>query len=130
MKIIILERQKELLVEIFSKKNYFEKKKKFFIENNLDFTNKIDLVQSKFDLPWSFNSQSSYINSMLNQFGPMFLIDFDSKLLLYQKRNNEEWFLSENGFEYKPEDIPKLELLGDMGLSFETIIDTFYEDDF
>jgi hypothetical protein len=60
----------------------------------------------------------------------MFLIDFDSELLLYQKRNKEEWFLTEKGSEYKPEDISKLELLGDLGLSFETIIDTFYEDDF
>jgi hypothetical protein len=68
MKIIISDKQKEFLTEIFSKENYFKKKKKFFIKNNSDFTDKIDLVQSKFDLPWSFNSQSSYINFMLNQF--------------------------------------------------------------
>jgi hypothetical protein len=67
---------------------------------------------------------------MLNRFGPMFLIDFDDKMYLYQDRNNEEWFMDENNFEYKLEDIPMLEPLSDMGLGFKKVVDVFFEEDF
>ena len=136
MKIIISERQQNLILETFSELDFNKetsrqkKTKNFFIKNDLDFTDKIMMIQSKYDLPKRFELPVKYLKSMLNRFGPMFLIDFDDKIYLYQDRNNEEWFMDENNFEYKLEDIPMLEPLSDMGLGFKKVVDVFFEEDF
>ena len=136
MKIIISERQQNLILETFSELDFNKetsrqkKTKNFLIKNDLDFTDKIMMIQSKYDLPKRFELPVKYLKSMLNRFGPMFLIDFDDKIYLYQDRNNEEWFMDENNFEYKLEDIPMLEPLSDMGLGFKKVVDVFFEEDF
>lgn len=136
MKIIISERQQNLISETFSELDFNKetsrqkKTKNFLIKNDLDFTDKIMMIQSKYDLPKRFELPIKYLNSMINRFGPMFLIDFDDKMYLYQDRNNEEWFMDENNFEYKLEDIPMLEPLSDMGLGFKKVVDVFFEEDF
>jgi hypothetical protein len=136
VKIIITERQQNLILETFlesdsNRQTLKQKKtKNFLIKNDLDFTDKIMMIQSKYDLPKRFEIPNTYLNSMLNRFGPMFLIDFHNKMYLYQDRNNEEWFMDENNFEHKLEDIPKLEPLNNMGLDFKKVVDVFFEEDF
>lgn len=126
MKIIINQKQKKLLVE-----SQDEFLKNFLIKNGLDFTNKISIIQSSYDIPLEFSrvSPPEYTRSMLNFYGPMFLIDFEGEELIYQDRGDQEWFMGENGFVY---DLypPKLEKFFALGLKFSKIIDLFWEDDF
>ena len=76
MKIIITERQQKLLVESRN-----EKIKKFLKKTlGVDFTNKIQLITSRFDVPSVFIGDcvnTFYINKMLNFWGPMYLFEID-----------------------------------------------------
>ena len=127
MKIIINQKQKKLLVE-----SQDEFLKNFLIKNGLDFTNKISIIQSSYDIPLELSrvSPPEYTRSMLNFYGPMFLIDIEGEELIYQDRGDHEWFMGKNGFIYNLYEIPKLEKFFALGLKFSKIIDLLWEDDF
>jgi len=127
MKLIINQNQKKILLE-----NNDESLKNFLIKIGLDFTDKISIIQSTYDIPPEFRKVAppEYMRRMLNLFGPIFVIDIDGEKFLYQNRGDQEWFIGENGFIYNLYEIPSLKKFFSLGLGFSKIIDLFWDDDF
>lgn len=127
MKVIINQDQKKFLFE-----NNNESLKNLLINLGLDLTDKISIVQFYSDIPSEFRRASppDYTRSMLNSFGPMFLIDIDGEKFLYQNRPVQDWFIDKNGVIFTFHEIPGLEKFFSLGLKFSEIIDLFWEDDF
>ena len=63
----------------------FDKKKKFLTKTmGIDFTNKIQMITSTYDVPNSFDDgiAPSTIRTYLNHWGPMYLVNIDRKLFI------------------------------------------------
>ena len=123
MKYIITESQYGLIRE--------NKNKKFLIKTmGQDFTDKIKMITSTYDVPMSFDEGvgPNLINRWLNHWGPMYLVNVNGKDYLYQNRGDFEMFIDEEGYDSVDDEI--LEELGisDMGLRFSDIIDMFYNE--
>jgi hypothetical protein len=138
MKIIITEDQYEQLTNIvkrvISENDSMLEKNKKFLKNKLgiDFTNEIQLVTSSYDVPMEFDYviSSDSIRRYLNNFGPMYLFEYDGIKYLYQDRGFE-FFIDENGFDYVDGEIPEMLGIDEMGLRFSNIIDLYFkEEDF
>ena len=131
MKVIITESQYITLLENLSKN------KKFLIDiMGVDFTDKIKMITSTYDVPMEFDEVigPEYIRRVLNYFGPMYLVDIDGRKYLYQYRIDEEdgdfeWFHDEHGFDYVDGEIPEQLGISEMGLKFSDIIDIFFNED-
>jgi hypothetical protein len=125
MKIIISETQNKFLFE--SRK---EKLKKFLKDKfNIDFTDKIEMITSMYDVPSDFNViESSFVRKYLNFWGPMYYFSLDGTKFLYQDRGSYEWFMDENGFELKDDEIIKLLDIDKMGLRFNDILKLYFEE--
>jgi hypothetical protein len=131
MKIILKESQYVHLLENLNKN------KKFLNDiMGVDFTDKIKMITSTYDVPMEFDEVigPEYIRRVLNYFGPMYLIDIDGKKYLYQHRTDKEdgdfeWFHDEHGFNYVDGEI--LEKLGidEIGLRFSNIIDMYFNEE-
>jgi hypothetical protein len=109
-------------------------KNKRFLKNKLgiDFTNGIQQVTSTYDVPMEFDYgiSSDSIRRYLNNFGPMYLFEYDGIKYLYQDRGFE-FFIDENGFDYVDGEIPEKLGIDEMGLRFSNIIDLYFkEEDF
>ena len=128
MKIIISERQQKLLVESRN-----EKIKKFLIKTlGFDFTNRIQLITSRFDVPSVFIGEcfsTFYINKMLNFWGPMYLFEIESTKYLYQDRGDIEWFIDENCNDFVDDEIPEKLGISIAGLKFSDVINSFFEEE-
>lgn len=128
MKIIITERQQKLLVESRN-----EKIKKFLIKTlGVDFTNRIQLITSRFDVPSVFIGDcvnTFYINKMLNFWGPMYLFEIDGVKFLYQDRGDIEWFMNENCSDFVDDEIPEKLGISIAGLKFSDVINSFFEEE-
>ena len=126
MKIIITESQYISILE------NFDKKKKFLTKvMGIDFTNKIQMITSSYDVPTSFDDgiDPSTIRTYLNFWGPMYLVNIDGENYLYQDRGDFEMFIDEGGY-WNKDDIPEKLGIGVLGLRFSDIIDMyFYEED-
>ena len=126
MKIIITESQYISILE------NFDKKKKFLTKvMGIDFTNKIQMITSSYDVPTSFDDgiDPSTIRTYLNFWGPMYLFNIDGENYLYQDRGDFEMFIDEGGY-WNKDDIPEKLGIGVLGLRFSDIIDMyFYEED-
>ena len=126
MKIIITESQYKTLLE------NFDKKKKFLTKvMGMDFTNKIQMITSSYDVPNSFDDgiDPSTIRTYLNFWGPMYLFNINGENYLYQDRGDFEMFIDEGGY-WNKDDIPEKLGIGVLGLRFSDIIDMyFYEED-
>ena len=126
MKIIITESQYISLME------NFDKKKKFLTKvMGMDFTNKIQMITSSYDVPTSFDDgiDPSTIRTYLNFWGPMYLFNINGENYLYQDRGDFEMFIDEGGY-WNKDDIPEKLGIGVLGLRFSDIIDMyFYEED-
>jgi hypothetical protein len=125
MKIIISETQNKFLFE--SRK---EKLKKFLKDKfNIDFTDKIEMITSMYDVPSDFNViESSFVREYLNFWGPMYYFSLDGTKFLYQDRGSYEWFMDENGFVLKDDEIIKLLDIDKMGLRFNDILKLYFEE--
>ena len=108
-----------------------EKNKKF-LKNKLgiDFTNGIQQVTSTYDVPMEFDYSisSDSIRRYLNNFGPMYLFEYDGIKYLYQDRGFE-FFIDENGFDYVDGEIPEKLGIDEMGLRFSNIIDLYFKEE-
>ena len=128
MKIIITERQQKLLVESRN-----EKIKKFLKKTlGVDFTNKIQLITSRFDVPSVFIGEcfsTFYINKMLNFWGPMYLFEIESTKYLYQDRGDIEWFIDENCNDFVDDEIPEKLGISITGLKFSDVMNSFFEEE-
>ena len=125
MKYIIKESQ---YISLFEN---FDKKKKFLTKTmGIDFTNKIQMITSTYDVPNSFDDgiAPSTIRTYLNHWGPMYLFKIDGENYLYQDRGNFEMFIDEKGYLNKDE-IPEKLGIAVLGLRFSDIIDTYFYDD-
>lgn len=128
MKIIITERQQKLIFE-----SRDEKIKKFLKKTlGVDFTNKIQLITSRFDVPSVFIGEcfsTFYINKMLNFWGPMYLFEIESTKYLYQDRGDIEWFIDENCNDFVDDEIPEKLGISITGLKFSDVMNSFFEEE-
>ena len=126
MKIVITESQYISILE------NFDKKKKFLTKvMGMDFTNKIQMITSSYDVPTSFDDgiDPSTIRTYLNFWGPMYLFNINGENYLYQDRGDFEMFIDEGGY-WNKDDIPEKLGIGVLGLRFSDIIDMyFYKED-
>ena len=126
MKIIITESQRMSLLE------NLDKNKKFLTKTmGIDFTNKIQMITSTYDVPNSFDDgiAPSTIRTYLNFWGPMYLVNIDGENYLYQDRGDFEMFIDEGGY-WNKDEIPEKLGISVLGLRFSDIIDMyFYEED-
>ena len=98
----------------------------------IDFANKIQMITSTYDVPMEFDEGvgPNLINSWLNHWGPMYLVNINGKDYLYQDRGDYEMFIDEEGFDDVDNEIPEEIGIGVLGLRFSDIIDMyFYEED-
>ena len=126
MKIIITKSQRMSLLE------NLDKNKKFLTKTmGIDFTNKIQMITSTYDVPTSFDDgiAPSTIRTYLNHWGPMYLFNIDGENYLYQDRGDFEMFIDEEGY-WNKDEIPEKLGISVLGLRFSDIIDIyFYEED-
>ena len=124
MKIIITESQRMSLLE------NLDKNKKFLTKTmGIDFTNKIQMITSTYDVPTSFDDgiAPSTIRTYLNHWGPMYLFNIDGENYLYQDRGDFEMFIDEEGY-WNKDEIPEKLGIGVLGLRFSDILDMFYNE--
>ena len=128
MKIIIKESQYNFIVE------NLEKNKKFLNKiMGIDFTGKISMVTSTYDVPMEFDRYipSGMINRYLNIYGPMYLFELDGKKYLYLDMGDHEKFIDDQGNVFIENEIPERLGIDVMGLKFSDIIDIYFkEEDF
>ena len=128
MKIIITERQQKLLVESIN-----EKIKKFLIKKlGVDFTNRIQLITSGFDVHSDFIRECFsrlHITKMMNFWGPMYLFEIDGVKFLYQDSGDIEWFMNENCNVFVDDEIPEKLGISIAGLKFSDVINSFFEEE-
>jgi hypothetical protein len=109
-----------------------DKNKKFLISvMGIDFTDKIKMITSTYDVPNSFDDgiAPSTIRTYLNFWGPMYLVNIDGENYLYQDRGDFEMFIDEEGY-WNKDEIPEKLGIGVLGLRFSDILDMyFYEED-
>jgi hypothetical protein len=108
-----------------------EKNKKFLTKlMGVDFTDKIQKVTSSYDVPMEFDEGISpvLIKMLLNHHGDMYLFELDGEKYLYQDRDEFEWFLGEDGYDYVDNEITEKLNIDVMGLRFSDIIDMYFNE--
>ena len=124
MKYIIKESQYMYLLE------NLDKNKKFLTKTmGIDFTNKIQMITSTYDVPNSFDDgiAPSTIRTYLNFWGPMYLVNIDGENYLYQDRGDFEMFIDEEGY-WNKDEIPEKLGIGVLGLRFSDIVNMYFEE--
>ena len=108
-------------------------KNKRFLKKKLgiDFTGKISMVTSTYDVPMEFdrNIPSAMVNRYLNKFGPMYLFELDGKKYLYLDVGVHEKFIDEDGNIYIENEIPEKLGIDEMGLRFSNILDLYFSEE-
>jgi hypothetical protein len=95
-----------------------------------DFTDKIQLITSTYDVPNSFDDgiAPSTIRTYLNHWGPMYLVKIDGENYLYQDRGDFEMFIDEDGY-WNKDEIPEKFGIAVLGLRFSDIIDMYFTEE-
>ena len=110
----------------------YEKNKKFLTNiMGIDFTDKIKMVTSTYDVPMEFDEGvgPSTIRLWLNYWGPMYLVNINGKNYLYQDRGDFEMFIDEEGYDYVDNEIPEKLGIDILGLRFSDIIDMYFNEE-
>ena len=109
-----------------------EKNKKF-LKNKLgiDFTGKIEQITSIYDVPIEFGEYltNNLIRHYLNIYGPLYLFEIDGKKYLYVVVDGHEYFLREDGYDYRDYEIPEKLGIAIMGLKFSDILDLYFTEE-
>lgn len=109
-----------------------ESKLKDFIKKRfgIDLTNKIEMVQTKWDVPMEFDDAISgtLLNQYLNKYGPMFLIKIKNREYLYQDQSGHTFILHPSGFDFTELEFMKKLGIEDLGLSMRDLIDMYFEE--
>jgi len=121
------------LVNIIGKETVYS----ILVQHGFDPVNKVKMVQSRFDVPRGFfEQQFGYIsvvgiNTLLNRFGPMFLIMINNKYYLYQDQHRENLFVAEYDGLISEEDFQNyiLNHIGLKGLDIGKVIDLYYTEE-
>jgi hypothetical protein len=118
---------------VISENDSMTEKNKRFLKKKLgiDFTNGIQQVTSKYDVPMEFDDYmpSVLLNLYLNKYGPMYLFEYDGKKYLYQDRGEYESFISNDGNIYLDNEIPEMIGIDEMGLRFSNILDLYFSEE-
>jgi len=116
MKYLITENQIKRIIE-----------KKF----GVDLTDKISMVTNKWELPFEFDSfiNERMLNSYLNRFGPMFVIQTPKEMYLAQDRGEKNGWSIYNTKESSTSDTKVMRELGihGLGLSIGDLINAYIE---
>ena len=122
-----------IVKRVISENNSMTEKNKRFLKNKLgiDFTGKISMVTSTYDVPIEFdrNIPSAMINRYLNKFGPMYLFELDGYKYLYLDVGDHEKFIDEKGNVFIENEIPERLGLDEMGLRFSNILDLYFSEE-
>ena len=96
----------------------------------VDLTGKISIITNKDDLPMEFNRMFTprTLNSYLNNFGPIFLIDGPKKSFLYQNqiRNGRIIIADSNGKIHSESSLMDYLGIPPIGLSIDDLINTYH----
>jgi hypothetical protein len=107
-------------------------KEKNFLRNHFgfDFSDKIKLITSTYDVPTSFDVCLSSLSTSLwlNYWGPMFLFELDGVNYLYQDRGDFEFFFGDDCDTYTDNEIPERLGIAEMGFKFSDIIDIYFDE--
>lgn len=126
MKIIIKESQYNFILE------NLEKNKKFLNKiMGVDFTGKISMITSTYDVPMEFDwlFPSAVINRYLNNYGPIYLFELDGHRYIYLDVGDHEKFIDENGNVFIENEIPERLGIDVMGLRFSDIVDLYFKEE-
>ena len=87
--------------------------------------------KSTYDVPMEFDDGigSDMIKRYLNFWGPMYLFELDDIKYLYQDRDDFEWFIDEEGYDYVDNEIPEKLGIAEMGFRFSDILDIYFEEE-
>ena len=122
-----------IIRRVISENDSMTEKNKRFLKKKLgiDFTGKISMVTSVYDVPMEFDRYIStgMINRYLNKFGPMYLFELDGKKYLYLDVGSHEKFIDEDGNIYIENEIPEKLGIDEMGLRFSDIIDLYFNEE-
>ena len=104
--------------------------KSLFKRLGIDLTGKINMVTSQYDVPMEFDTfMTPYtVRSYLNAYGPMFTIDIDGQMFLYQDQNGRKMIVDK--FDRIIPISKLMDMLGipPIGITIDDIIDTFVEE--
>ena len=135
MKIIKLTESQltNIIKMVISENDSMTEKNKRFLKNKLgiDFTGKISMVTSVYDVPIEFdrNIPSAMVNRYLNKFGPMYLFELDGYKYLYLDVGSHEKFIDEKGNIFIENEIPERLGIDEMGLRFSNILDLYFSEE-
>ena len=122
-----------IIRRVISENDSMTEKNKRFLKKKLgiDFTGKISMVTSVYDVPMEFDRYIStgMINRYLNKFGPMYLFELDGKKYLYLDVGVHEKFIDEKGNVFIENEIPERLGIDIMGLRFSDIIDLYFSEE-
>ena len=122
-----------IIRRVISENDSMTEKNKRFLKKKLgiDFTGKISIVTSTYDVPMEFdrNIPSAMVNRYLNKFGPMYLFELDGKKYLYLDVGVHEKFIDEDGNIYIENEIPEKLGIDEMGLRFSNILDLYFSEE-
>ncbi len=107
--------------------------KKFIKDKfNVDLTGKIELVQTKYDVPTRFDDYitSWQLNLWLNNYGPMYLITIGNFKWLYQRQHKEYYFFMDFlGNEISEKEFMVIVGLRQLGLSMDQLIRIYFTEE-
>jgi hypothetical protein len=122
-----------IVKRVISENDSMKEKNKKFLKNKLgiDFTGKISMVTSTYDVPIEFdrNIPSAMVNRYLNKFGPMYLFELDGYKYLYLDVGDHEKFIDEKGNVFIENEIPERLGIDIMGLRFSNILDLYFSEE-
>jgi len=106
-----------------------ESKLKSFLKNKigLDLTGKVTLVTNKWELPMEFDRTitPSALNSYLNRFGPMYVIEIGNKNYLFQDQGDRSVIVDSNDWIYNESEIIDKLGLPPLGIKLMEIFNLF-----
>lgn len=109
-----------------------ESKLKKFLKNKFDFnpSDNITLITNYDELPIEFKGviAKNVINSLLNQYGPIFLIRTNKNLYLYQDRFDKEVLADTNDYTVSTEKVLSELGLPPLGIPMKEIINLFWSE--
>ena len=110
-----------------------ESKMKDIIKSNfgLDLTDKIRMVTNRWELPFEFDFITPReLNSYLNTFGPMYVLEIGKKLYLTQNQgSNFGWFVVDSNDRMISEyDFMKFLGIEYLGMSMDGLINLYFEE--
>ena len=110
-----------------------ESKLKNYIKDKLgvDLTGKIELVQSNYDIPMSFDGYLMpwVANMYMNEYGPMFLIKIGNFHWIYQTQGKSYFFMDEMGNHINQSEFMGIIGIEKLGLSMNQLINLYFTEE-